>query len=515
MKCIFILLALLLGGCLAAKTEQAVKNEVVIIFDHAPIQKTIYLSDTDTTSSSPRMGSDLYGVFYIDSAARRIHFVPNSDIVDTLVVPTFGSVAEVSYGYRVLETIDFLFQAGDTIKFTYGDDKYPAAICINNRSRDALYNARGSERMANKYSPYTVLTSYQMASLARIKQQGDAEKYSRFLKFSSYIYCDIDTLIDAYKRSKTGYNSLLASIKESAYVNRAKYVEQLRDGKAQKAINLYKSGSAAEITGDELESLYSCLNDDMLYSIAYQSGVLTALQTVLGKRYGTHIKFTNYGGGGGGSFTDMRAVFDTVCASKRITPASKKVLLRKITEQMFGDFASEYTIADEIAYKRKFAAATGDTIFAFSVNDLENSLKTSCDLLLIGVNGQKTTLDSLIKSLCGKVVYVDYWGSGCAPCLRAMPASAKLRRQFSGREVAFVYLSYDNDVNLWRETIKKYDIGGLNYIMTNLRAAEVRKKLKIFEFPRYMLYNKAGLLVQNRAAAPSDAATASLIEKYL
>jgi thiol-disulfide isomerase/thioredoxin len=49
--------------------------------------------------------------------------------------------------------------------------------------------------------------------------------------------------------------------------------------------------------------------------------------------------------------------------------------------------------------------------------------------------------------LKGKVVYVDYWHTGCAPCLKEFEHMAKLKDQFKESEdLAFLYLGKDRSV---------------------------------------------------------------------
>ncbi|HYC27902.1 MAG TPA: TlpA disulfide reductase family protein, partial [Chitinophagaceae bacterium] len=64
--------------------------------------------------------------------------------------------------------------------------------------------------------------------------------------------------------------------------------------------------------------------------------------------------------------------------------------------------------------------------------------------------GNTKTLDlsEVLAKEKGKVVYVDLWASWCIPCRASMPASEKLRNDFSGK-VSFVYLSIDQKYVAW------------------------------------------------------------------
>lgn len=59
--------------------------------------------------------------------------------------------------------------------------------------------------------------------------------------------------------------------------------------------------------------------------------------------------------------------------------------------------------------------------------------------------------DSLaLEDLKGKVVLLDFWSDGCAPCIEAMPAHQRLREEYSdkGVEVVGVYISGDDPAKL-------------------------------------------------------------------
>ena len=48
-----------------------------------------------------------------------------------------------------------------------------------------------------------------------------------------------------------------------------------------------------------------------------------------------------------------------------------------------------------------------------------------------------------LRSLRGKVVLVDFWGTFCAPCVEEMPVLVKLVREYEPRGIVFVAASLD------------------------------------------------------------------------
>ncbi|RZK40433.1 MAG: TlpA family protein disulfide reductase, partial [Hymenobacter sp.] len=78
------------------------------------------------------------------------------------------------------------------------------------------------------------------------------------------------------------------------------------------------------------------------------------------------------------------------------------------------------------------------------------------DFRLMDTSGRAVAL----RDLRGKVVYLDFWYSGCRPCLAEAPAAAKLKQQFAGQEVVFVYISIETNVDGWRQAIEKNSLAG-------------------------------------------------------
>lgn len=136
---------------------------------------------------------------------------------------------------------------------------------------------------------------------------------------------------------------------------------------------------------------------------------------------------------------------------------------------------------------------------------------------LIDIKNKATNWTTLKKSLSGKVIYVDYWASWCGPCRRAMPHARKLKAFYKNQDVAFVYLSIDEDKNKWISAShdEKIDEQDHSYLILNHNAANVENKLKIYAIPRYLLYNQKGELVDHDAPGPETEEIKSLINTLL
>jgi thiol-disulfide isomerase/thioredoxin len=64
-----------------------------------------------------------------------------------------------------------------------------------------------------------------------------------------------------------------------------------------------------------------------------------------------------------------------------------------------------------------------------------------------------------LKSYRGKVVWLDFWASWCAPCLTAMPELEKLRQQLPAKDVQIVAVNLDQDPKKALKFLAKNPVG--------------------------------------------------------
>lgn len=69
---------------------------------------------------------------------------------------------------------------------------------------------------------------------------------------------------------------------------------------------------------------------------------------------------------------------------------------------------------------------------------------TAPSLSLPSIFADQAPID--LDALRGKTVYVDFWASWCAPCLRSMPAYNELYNRLKGEDFEFVAINVDNPI---------------------------------------------------------------------
>lgn len=157
-----------------------------------------------------------------------------------------------------------------------------------------------------------------------------------------------------------------------------------------------------------------------------------------------------------------------------------------------------------------FLARTQDST---SVRDVRRALQATTplqpgnvapDFRLADAEGKPVSL----RDFRGKVVYLDFWYSHCAPCLAEAPAGIILKKRFLGRDVVFIYVSIDVDAGLWQRTMTKHALASPNSV--HLLDAEgwlAARPFQVAGYPSYWIIGRDGRIRRGDAPRPSAGAT--------
>ena len=521
MKIIAFLLASLWGfiSCSTVKPEEPeIPNEIVLIFRQAKIRgKECKLE-------------------YVDDRQIIRAFSPDSSLRDdTIFIQTVREEVEFVHSYRsVFDRLTYLFNRGDTVLFTYEDEK--PLVEVLNRSDSSLwinYDLFWREQLDSSGLPaYRKSYVYEWMKLPRESKsvQAEAGKIS---------------IADMREKVRQEVHEEL--IKEVALLDSLKKQGQI----ASEIYDYRKLKALLQMKGEELEWSLNCFsrfqteeqikpsdvmlsemrdgiesilfknllskeNDRLIFQYSYRE-LLIRYFAFYGRKVKRTTKKHSHNGQPGGLINqpDFLARYDSIAQSSWFSPAAKKVMLRWELENII----ENQTPTEMEEYLGKFEESYSDSsVLAllsekYSLQQLGKRHKH--DLELVSIDGQTLLFQDLLEKHRGKVIYFDFWSSSCRPCIKEFPYSQQLKQKYKDDQLVFVYVSLDIKQANWSRSCEKYNLDSESYLITNKYTSNEFRALKVNWIPHYMIYDKSGQQVVEYAPRPSEAETVALLNQYL
>jgi peroxiredoxin len=109
-----------------------------------------------------------------------------------------------------------------------------------------------------------------------------------------------------------------------------------------------------------------------------------------------------------------------------------------------------------------------------------------------------------LQSLQGKVVYIDFWGVNCAPCISEIQhATPYLHERYKDKNIVFLNICVDSDEKTWKNSLASMNVGGLNLIAEGWVNNPVCQKYYVTGIPHYVIIGRDGKIINNNSARPS------------
>ncbi len=124
--------------------------------------------------------------------------------------------------------------------------------------------------------------------------------------------------------------------------------------------------------------------------------------------------------------------------------------------------------------------------------------KQSIEWSFPDINGKEISL----SDFNGKYIYIDVWASWCGPCKEEIPYLETLKKKFIGKNITFISISVDEDIESWKSSLKTEAASGIQLYAAGWDNV-LCKQFKINSIPRFILLDKQGKIINFDAERPS------------
>lgn len=481
-------------------------NSIVLIFEN-PVKHGFSINPKTGRMGAGRTTKGDEIQFYDEHYLEERLTIDFEQSVDTVVIPTRRNVLEVRLMYNGLDDLTYYFQNGDTVRFQYQERK-PVATILN-RPEDSLasnYSLFLRDSIANEGMMALDIIKMPLVLLGKIKPKDNSvEAYNKAMDE----YTDkVAKMLSKELNAELNFAESLKSknlISEEVYSARILSIYMKLLGSTVYADKNKESFSKTQITNSlkNLENRYPEIvnyRNDSLFSL---NEYTKTFSSQISKKAFEGVRFIEQSNGQAGfRIPNFPIAYDRMLVDSTLSETQRKITLYKYVDGILRE-GKILGIQTQLQYLTKFKNDVQDSVLTQKLESKYN-IKYEIDdaIELEDLDGNKTSLRELIAS-SSTLLYIDYWASWCAPCIKEMPSSASIRAQLSEQPISFIYISTDNEKENWMKAIDKHQLNGIHYRITNGRNSKGLEDLNIPFIPRYMIYNN-GQLVNNDAPRPSE-----------
>lgn len=466
-----------------------------------PVNSRYTWEEGHTSGRKPK-----HEICYIDDHSIIRYLTPDyAPRKDTVVLSSKRDFIEVQHTYMGLDHLSYHFQNGDSVLFTYNGRKPFAEILNRNVSQEEVnHDIKMREKLSNNYFPGILRTHRSFA----LTKEFDSIPWETKAEIAEQVG------IDAALKEFFAEGDMLDSLYQNNVISKKAYDFYTTNREMDMANAQFDTDFGFGINSiDGINEVLTPehllqMNLDSVSTRFYYHKLLEEKRRDFFTSKVDLIRVSN------GSYRDSRKAYDLIRTSNAISRTEKDLMLVKTIGEIYNNF----NLKDRLEYWEKFQEDVTDSVYLNLVKEkYEFGEPVKDEVEITAFNGDKLTLSEALEEHQGKVVYLDFWASWCAPCIRTIPDAKKLQQEFDGRGIVFMYLSIDEEADKWLAASEEHSLYGKTpgYIVTNKKRSRNLDYLNVRSIPRYMIYDKEGTLVEGDAPRPGTMDVRKLLESYL
>lgn len=208
-----------------------------------------------------------------------------------------------------------------------------------------------------------------------------------------------------------------------------------------------------------------------------------------------HYKFN------GGKFPFKTIDYFEFSLKKTLSGLTNQVF---VTRQML-NFTGSVDSTYQSAHQKFLKEVTDPQLRQVVIDSRNNHLKRLAESNMSKENiSQNASLNEIFQKYKGKVIYVDFWASWCAPCRGEMPNSNALKTKLADKDVVFLYFGYQDQKQNWLAARKELEINGEHYLLSAALIKEANSLFQITGIPHYVIIDKDGTILNKKAERPGQ-----------